>query len=188
MTIQEQYDKIRPLIKDGDIILFHGTSLLSRIIQTCDKSYFNHVGIIIEKFGSLYILDANSKGVQADRLSYRIDKCKPNGTLMILRSNKYRTVIDTAMMNLLSRADNKTIKYDFYNGVKELINRLLGVKFKVELDEGHDICSDFVSSYQVELGMVNEKFKELIVAFPQDSIRYMSEEVIIVNSLNNNDN
>ena len=60
------------------------------------------------------------------------------------------------------------------------MNRKFGWSLKVELDESHDICSDYVSTYQVELKMVTDEFLKLRIAFPQDSFRYMSENVIVI--------
>lgn len=57
-NINDKYKRVRQYIKDGDIVLFHGTSIVSRMIQNCDSSYFNHVGVVFEKLGALYIVDA----------------------------------------------------------------------------------------------------------------------------------
>jgi hypothetical protein len=180
-TITEKYSRVRQYIKDGDIVLFHGRGLVASIIQNCDSSYFNHVGIVFEKLGALYIVDANENGVQADRLSFRIKKYSPNGDFTILKPTATNEEIQKSLTKILKRSDEKTIKYDFWNGFKELMNRRFGWNLKVDLDESHDICSDYVSTYQVELKMVSDEFLKLRIAFPQDSIRYMTDNVIIIN-------
>lgn len=179
-TVTEKYDRIRPLIKDGDLILFRGTGILAKIIQNCDKSYYNHIGIIIEKLGALYIIDANGNGVQADRLSYRVSKYK-GGDFTIVHPLCDREDIDFELRRILKRSDEKTIKYDFWNGFKELMNRKFNSNFKVELDERHDICSDFVSEYQLNLGLLNKDFINVRISFPQDTIRYKTDLVEIIN-------
>jgi len=180
-TITEKYSRVRQYIKDGDIVLFHGRGLVASIIQNCDSSYFNHVGVVFEKLGALYIVDANENGVQADRLSFRIKKYSPNGDFTILKPTATNEEIQKSLTKILKRSDEKTIKYDFWNGFKELMNRRFDWNLKVDLDESHDICSDYVSTYQVELKMVSDEFLKLRIAFPQDSIRYMTDNVIIIN-------
>jgi len=180
-SINDKYKRVRQYIKDGDIVLFHGRGIVANIIQNCDHSYFNHVGIVFEKLGALYIVDANENGVQADRLSFRINKYSPKGDFTVLKPTATNEEIQIALTKILKRSDGKTIKYDFWNGFKELMNRKFGWSLKVDLDESHDICSDYVSTYQVELKMVTDDFLKLRIAFPQDSIRYMSENVILIN-------
>lgn len=179
-NINDKYARVRKYIKDGDIILFHGTGIVANVIQNCDNSYFNHIGIIFEKCGALYIVDANENGVQADRLSFRIKKYSPKGDFIILKPTATNEQIQEALTKILKRSDEKTIKYDFWNGFKELMNRKFGCSLKVDLDESHDICSDYVSTYQVELKMVTDDFFKVRIAFPQDSFRYMSENVIVI--------
>ena len=179
--INKKYARLRSMIKDGDIILFHGTGIISKIIQFCDKAYYNHVGIVFDKCGALYIVDANENGVQADRLSHRINKYSNGGDFTIVKPLATNADIQFALSRLLRRSDSKTIKYDFMNGIKELFNRRFGSSLKVDLDESHDICSDFVSTYQLELDMLNEDFKKVRIAFPEDSVRYATDNVLVIN-------
>lgn len=177
--IQIKYSKTRKFIKDGHIILFHGTGLLAKIIQNCDNSYYNHVGIVFEKLGALYIVDANANGVQCDRLSFRINKYR-GGDFTIIKPLCSNELIETELSKLLKRSDEKWIKYDFINGLKELINRKFNTNFKIKLDESHEICSDFVSQYQLNLGLLNEDFKKVRISFPQDTIRYKTDLALII--------
>lgn len=174
MTIKEKYNLLRPQISDGDLILVHGTGIVAKIIRNCDKSYYSHIGVVTERHGALFIVDANGNGVQADRLSYRIDAYKNNADFTILKPMANRNDIDTQMAVLLKRSDIKTIKYDFRNGIKELFNRKFKPEFKIDENDNYDICSDFVSKYAVNLGMVNEMFLRLRVAFPEDFMRYVN--------------
>jgi len=173
-----KYYKIRPKIGDGDIILFHGTGIIANVIQSCDKSYYNHIGVIIEKFGTLYIVDSNADGVQADRLSRRILKYKNGGDFTIIKViNKSK--IESSLTTLLKRSED-WIKYDLRNGIKELLNRKFNLSLPIYLNDKRDICSDFVSDYQIKIGMVTNEFKKLKIAFPQDTIRYLNKENTII--------
>ena len=180
-TINQKYRRLRNLITDGDLILFHGTGLVARTIQAADSSYYNHVGVVFKKLGAFYIVDANADGVQADRLSRRINKYRKGGDFTIIKPLRTSQEIETALTKLLTRSDEKTIKYDFANGIKELLNRKFGWSLVVEADESHDICSDFVSQYQIDLNIVVEEFKHLRIAFPEDTIRYKNDFVLVIN-------
>ncbi len=177
-NINAKYQRLRPLISNGDVILFHGTKPLARLIQFCDKSYYNHVGVVVKIYDALYIVDANASGVQADRLSKRISSYKA-GDFTIIKPNATGIEIDTALAKLLKRSDAKWIKYDFLNGTKELANRAFGYKFEIKYSDDRDICSDFVSQYQKDLDMLNEYFEYVRIAFPQDTIRYLKNATIL---------
>lgn len=173
MKILDKYKALRPQIDDGDIIIFHGSGLMAKLIQFCDSSYYNHVGIVIKSHEALFIVDSNANGVQSDRLSYRMLKYKGDGDFTILKPNLSRELIDQEMCKILHTSDDKWIKYDFINGTKELCNRKIGTKFKINLDCNRHICSDYVSRYAINLNMVNDLFKKLIIAFPEDYKRYV---------------
>jgi len=178
MTIQEKYDRDRHLIKNGDLILFSGTGLVAKIIRSSDKNKYggwakhSHIGVVVEKHGALFIVDANANGVQADRLSYRITKYEKESSFTILRSLRPPTELDYQMGILLRRSDEKWIKYDFKNGIKELANRRWGWNLPIYLNDNKDICSDFVSRFAVNLGMVTKGFLDKRIAFPEDYMRY----------------
>lgn len=176
-SIQDKYKRIRPSIKHGDLILFHGTGVMAKIIQNCDNSYYNHVGVVIEINEALFIVDSNADGVQADRLSWRIGKYSKGGDFCIIQSNADERSKYVYLKQLLKRSDENWIKYDYYNGAKELANRKFGLKLRIKEDEGRDICSDYVSRYAVGAKFVSEEFAYLKIAFPQDYIRYMNEEM-----------
>lgn len=179
MTIQEQYVRDRHLLKDGDLILFSGTGFIASVIRSSDKNSdgtkakHSHIGIIVEAHGALFIVDSNAQGVQADRLSWRVDKYNKDSSFTIMRSTSSKLEIDIQMRNLLRRSDDKWIKYDFKNGIKELCNRRWGTHFKVYLNDEKDICSDYVSRYATNLNMVNDQFKSKTIVFPEDYIRYI---------------
>jgi len=179
--INQKYRRLRSLINDGDLILFHGTGIVARTIQAADSSYYNHIGVVFKKCGALYIVDANEDGVQADRLSRRIHKYRKGGDFTIVKPLRTSQEIETALTRLLTRSDEKTIKYDFANGFKELLNRRFGWSLVLSADDNRDICSDFVSQYQIDLDIVVEEFKHLRIAFPEDTIRYKNDYVLVVN-------
>lgn len=189
--IEEKYFKNRHLIQDGDLILFHGNGLVATLIRSSDKNidgswaWHNHIGIVIEKLGSLFILDANGDGVQADRLSWRIKKYNKDGDFSIIRSLASRNEIDCEMSKLLKRSDDNWIRYDFKNGIKELLNRRFGFKFRTELKSDRFICSTNDAQFANNLGMMKDEFKYKTIVFPEDYIRYLNPKKAKMVRLNN---
>lgn len=182
MNILEKYKKIRPLIEGGDLMLFHGTGFVATVIKSSDKNkdgswaYHNHIGVVVESHGALFIVDSNASGVQADRLSKRIEKYKHGGDFTIIKPTVKRDLINNEMKTLLHKSDDKWIRYDFLNGIKELLNRRFGFKLKINLNDDRDICSDYVCRYASNLDIVTKEFKDKIIVFPEDYIRYINKE------------
>jgi hypothetical protein len=171
--IEEKYNRLRPFMKEGDLILFHGKKALAKIIQNCDSNaYFNHVGVIGEIAGALFIIDSNGDGVHPERLSTRVLSYE-NGDFLILRSLKSKPTIKKALQNLLKKHDEIDIKYDFLNGLKALINRKFKTNLSVKRFYNRDICSMFVLPYALELEMVFLLKEENVLFFPQDYIRQL---------------
>ncbi len=168
-NIFQKYERIRRQIKDGDLILFHGTKIIAKTIQYCDNAYWNHIGVVVEKHGALFIVDANGNGVQADRLSYRISKYK-SGNFTIIQP---LVDIEVAMVNLLKRSDDKWLHYDFRNGIKELFNRKFGWNLEIKMRDEHCICSSNDEQYVKDLEIMTIEFSKLRIPFPQDYIRYL---------------
>lgn len=41
MNIIDKYNRLRGLLRDGDLVLFHGKGIIANIIQNCDNAYYN---------------------------------------------------------------------------------------------------------------------------------------------------
>ena len=180
-TIKEKYARLRPLLLEGDIILFHGRSLLSRTIQFFDNCYYNHVGVIIESNGALGICDANGDGVQWDRLSWRIEKYSQYGDFTIIRSLSNNQEVKQQLKILLKKSDEGWIKYDYSNGVKEMLNRKFRLNLKIKLKYDKAICSTNDAKYAINLNITTEAFKSLRIQFPEDYIRYLNKSNTKIN-------
>lgn len=174
-TIQEKYKATRKFIKDGDLILFRGTRILAKIIQNCDKAYFNHIGIVYESHGALFIIDSQSSGVESARLSKRIDDYTGGDFCVIQSVNE---ISDEGLDALMKRQDDSDILYDYGNGFKELLNRKFGWNLKIRPSEKRDICSDFVYEYALRHKMILPF--ENRVAFPMDYVRYRNKDTTVV--------
>lgn len=172
MKITDKYKKNRHLIQHGDFILFSGTGIVASVIKEADDSKMSHIGLVIEVCGRFLIIDSNARGNHPEWLSSRVESYNPDSDFCILRSLKNKTDIDKAMNNFMIQSDDERTKYDFKNGIKELLNRQFGFNFKIKLDNKHHICSESVRKASEELQMMYKAFSDKPIVFPQDYIRY----------------
>ncbi len=160
------------LLKSGDIVLFRGTSLLSRSIQYFDKAYYNHIGIIDKHRNDFIIIDSNAQGVKPDWLSLRlgeyIDAC-------VIRPIRPQHELDWAIEDV-SRKAAKGIKYDYALLPRIAISRKFGVEVKRLGSDKRDICSEFVKRYTSVLGI--ECYNKEGWITPQDFLRYLNPNEI----------
>lgn len=175
--IKEKYARLRPQMKEGDLIVFRGKKLISKIIQESDSNaYYNHIGVIGEICGALFIIDSNGNGVHPERLSERV---LGYTDFTILRSEKSKPTIDKYLQILLKKQDETEIKYDFVNGSKALFNRWFKLNFKTKKVYNRDICSMFVLPYALNLEMVHPLEDMNNLFFPQDYIRQLHKAIRI---------
>lgn len=179
VNINDKYQGYRPKIKDGDIILFRGNSLLSRAIQILDKAYFNHVGVAYWFKGRLMIIDSNAIGVKPDFMSNRIRKYVD---FCMIRPIAEKGAIDNALSKVFERAEEGT-GYDFIKlinlgGLKLLANILKGRDFKARArgEENRDICSEFVQYYE---SFIHGEYGHIINITPQDFYDRVNRRYVI---------
>ena len=141
--IMNKYNKYRSEIKNGDIVLFRGASIQSRLIQKFDNAYYNHIGLVFESNKRLLILDSNAPGVNPDFLSSRMEE---NNDFCIISPISWdENQIAEAVGAALDKAASH-IKYDFDLLAEIAIYR--ETKIKLNLDNTNkDICSEFVRRY-----------------------------------------
>lgn len=144
MSIQDKYTQSRPFIKNGQLILFRGTGLLAKAIQYFDEAYYNHIGIVWEANGRLFILDSNAAGVHPDFLSDRINEY---ADFCLIELTKTPEDI-SAKLNQIMDKGQAGIKYNFGRLFQIAIYKKLGWDIK-RLDGGgkRDICSQFAQQY-----------------------------------------
>lgn len=67
-----EYDEQRSLIKNGDVLMYRGRSLESRIIQWATRSRYSHAGLAVWWNNRLMVIEAVGKGVVVTPLSTNI--------------------------------------------------------------------------------------------------------------------
>ena len=66
------YDQVRAQIQDGDVLLYRGRSLASRVIRWATGSPYSHAGLAVWWNERLMVLEAVGKGVVVTPLSVNV--------------------------------------------------------------------------------------------------------------------
>lgn len=139
--VEIDYAEVRDKIRNGDIVLFRGRSLISRCICWLTRSTYSHAGVVGWWNNHLMVLEAVSKGVVATRLSSIVNGYPGSAELWTSDKDIDREEIVRAAQMLLGRS---------YSMMKvfALGRRIIygGMKGK-DPDESPDgfLCSEFVS-------------------------------------------
>ena len=160
-----KYDKLRDEIKNGDLLLYRGSSFLSKGIQYFDKAYYNHIGVVWrpEDMDRVLTLDMWSAGLTCSPVSRRMEGYKD---FCILRPKVSELKTKTAISLAIEEWDGKDIKYD-----NQLILRVAMIK-KLRIDltglgkKDKFICSEFIQHYCDLLGLKTYSMINLIT--PED--------------------
>ncbi len=67
-----EYEVGRPQIKDGDVLMYRGRSLESRIVQWATRSKYSHAGLAVWWNGRLMVMEAVGRGVIVTPLSKNV--------------------------------------------------------------------------------------------------------------------
>ncbi len=153
------YNQYRDQMKDGDVLLFKGSGVLSRIIQWKTKSAYSHAGLVVWWNGRLMVLEAVGKGVRATPISYNLKKYA--GGIDYFRCVDYiptgnrKKMVAFAQLQLGKEYDTKRLIAFFF---KLLRGERLGIK-ESDKEQNTYFCSEYVSEvYEVaDIDLVEER-------------------------------
>ena len=143
MNINDKYTQARPGIKAGMLILFRGTSIVSKLIQSITGSYYNHVGVVFEANGRLFIMDANAPGVHPDLLSFRVAEYEDFCCIDLKQTPE---AVSIALGTLMDK-DSAGVKYNFGRLIMIALKDKLGVNVPEVDQSGHVICSQYAQEF-----------------------------------------
>jgi hypothetical protein len=179
----EKYAKTRGEISNGDIILFRGRHLLSKLIQYFDKCYYNHAGIVFKANDRIFIIDSVAKGVHPEFLSRRMEEYLD---FCVVRPSGFKkSDVSRAMSDVMDKSESG-IKYDVWMLLRIAIFRKFGKDFKNLGKPDKDTCSEFARRYADCLGTTCYSEKNMIKKTgapwitPQDFIRYSGKKFKIM--------
>ncbi len=70
--VAKQYDDVRNQIKNGDVLMYRGRSLVSKLIRWFTKSRYSHAGLAVWWNDRLMVMEAVGKGVIVNPLSVNV--------------------------------------------------------------------------------------------------------------------
>lgn len=125
--------------KAGDIILYRGSSLLSKGIRFFMEQYrrklklpkrklFNHAAMIIEVWGRLYVAEANGKGIEVRTIEEAYGK-RMNTIKVITPKKSYTEKERKAISKIAASYAFNPTRYDFSNFIHQ-IKMILGTKIE----------------------------------------------------------
>lgn len=169
----KEYYNIRNQIKNGDVILYKGKNIISKLIRFFDKSYYDHCGIITTISGRFFTIDIINSSYYFVPLSRRM---KQYEEFCILRSvNKNDEQISNAVNFVVDKFE-RDIKFDILFFLKTLFFKRTGVDlFRVER-KNRIICSQLCQYFFSKLDISNYKTCNLIS--PQDFIRLINDDEV----------
>ena len=173
----QKYLDHRGEIKNGDVILYRGNSLMSKAIHYVDNAYYNHAGVvwIPENSDRVLTLDMWSGGLTCLPLSRRMsgytDFC-------IVRPKTTDAIINEAVKTALGLWDGRDIKYDYAILFRIALIKKTGIDITGLGSKKEFICSQFAQYYINLLGIHTYDSVELIT--PQDFIRFVDENIEII--------
>jgi len=173
----EKYSKFRDEIENGDLILYKGTSFLSKSIQYFDKAYYNHIGVAWrpENTNRILTLDMWKEGLVCTPLSRRMDGYSD---FCILRPKVSSQKIDLAICEALEEWEGREIKYDNMLLPRVALVKKTGIDLSNLGKKGKFICSEFAQYYCELLGFNTYNFLNLIT--PEDFRRFIDENFILI--------
>ena len=133
------YNEIENRIQSGDIILFSGQRLYQKIIQYISKSKWNHIGVIFESYGHLFLIEAVGSGVQIRRFKQACDGHR-NSIRIIRPQWRYVNQNFDLIRNILDNIGND---YDF-KGVLAFLIRTIYPKFRWQ-NKTSQFCSELIA-------------------------------------------
>jgi hypothetical protein len=145
--VRLNYPEIRDQIRDGDIVLFRGTSWFSRLLRWGMRSPYSHSGVLAWWNGRLMLLEAVPQGVLASRMSWVVNHYSGSCELWTARDEHdgrlARDEVIRAAQLLIGR------RYSKFKLIRNA-RRILFGRGKVEerdpeADPDDFVCSEFVS-------------------------------------------
>lgn len=177
MNVEEKYRHYRNVAKDGDILVFRGTSLLARLIRFFDDgAYYNHTGVVYWNRGRLEMIDAWYGGVEKVPASKRVRQYRKGDFCVIRPSSLFSPgYVDDGLMEINKRWQAET-KYHYLMLLRIALIKKTGIDLTRLSKRTRTICSFLTRDYTNEVGIECYKYLHLIT--PHDFVRHADEDEV----------
>ncbi len=170
-TRKARYEEIRLQIKDGDVLLYRGKGIITRMIRWVTHSEYSHAGIAVWWNERLMVMEAVMKGVRISPLSRNIYQHKGNVEWFsckkeISEEDRQRMVIFAQEELGKSYARWRALLL----GLKVLLKRDLSKKDELRTEDKL-FCSQYVAQTYNSIGLDLKKNREDRFMSPGDIAR-----------------
>jgi len=168
---KSRYEEVRPQIKNGDVIMYEGKSMVPKLVSWFTRSPYSHAGIAVWWNERLMVMEATMRGVRVMPLSRNIFKHKGKvewftSKQEISDEDRLRMVIFAQEELGKSFARWKAVLF----GLKILLNRNLSKKDQLRM-ENKLFCSQYVAQIYNSIGLDLKKNREDRFMSPGDIAR-----------------
>lgn len=166
-----RYEEVRPQIKNGDVIMYEGKSMVPKLVSWFTRSPYSHAGIAVWWNERLMVMEAAMRGVMVMPLSRNIFRHKGKvewftSKQEISDEDRLRMVIFAQEELGKSFARWKAVLF----GLKVLLNRNLSKKDQLRM-ENKLFCSQYVAQIYNSIGLDLKKNREDRFMSPGDIAR-----------------
>jgi hypothetical protein len=166
-----RYEEVRPQIKNGDVIMYEGKSMVPKLVSWFTRSPYSHAGIAVWWNERLMVMEATMRGVMVMPLSRSILRHKGKvewftSKQEISDEDRLRMVIFAQEELGKSFARWKAVLF----GLKILLNRNLSKKDQLRM-ENKLFCSQYVAQIYNSIGLDLKKNREDRFMSPGDIAR-----------------
>ena len=155
-----RYEEVRLQIKNGDVIMYEGKSMVPKLVSWFTRSPYSHAGIAVWWNERLMVMEATMRGVMVMPLSRSILRHKGKVEWFISKQeisdeDRFRMVIFAQEEFGKSFARWKAVLF----GLKILLNRNLSKKDQLRM-ENKLFCSQYVAQIYNSIGLDLKKNRE----------------------------
>lgn len=178
MGIKEKYEAYRKIAKDGDILLFRGTSFVAKGIQYFDDAYYNHSAVVYWSKNRLEMLDAWYGGVVKVPASRRALVDYKKGDFCVLRPiGKSKEELEEGIRAINERWHAIT-KYHYGMLLRIALIKKTGIDITGLSKRERTICSFTTRDFTNAAGI--ECYRDLYLPTPEDFLRFIDTSQVRV--------
>jgi len=173
----EEYAAVRPRVADGDVFLFRGQYLISKLFERETHTFYSHAALAAWWGDRLMIMQAEAPGIQAIPMSVAIGTYPGRADWYALRRDE--DGFEQRLTRVLREAKSDLgLAYGYLDLLKNLVRSALKVKLSDPCRPRAMFCSEYVERAFREGGM-SLTGKPDITTFPKDvaaspRLRYMA--------------
>lgn len=157
----------RANIRDGDLLLWRGDYVVSKVFEWLTDSYYSHAAIAAHWGDELMLLQAEAVGIQAVPLHVTVAKYPGRVDWYPLRSEIRRTIDLAPVLHEAKRCLGW--EFGYLEVLRAIGYRVLGIHNPYDAKHPHAMfCSEYVSTCFRKAGVVFKENTDDADTFPQD--------------------